>query len=234
MFNLREVFQLELSRAAGDNANAYELSNGFLYHDEGKDVADVLREGIQRLDEAIKASYLVWSIPVVLDPRYKLWHIDSLFKISFGSKAGSYTSNVIKKIKEIYIDYIQTNGGANGGDSDGVIVVATDSADLLEQQARMEHFPSQHGLSLELYNYRQAEKELDRYLDDPRVLTSEGFDILDWWKVHSSVYPRVAQMARDALAMPTCSKLSSEQMSHVRSIVRGYSKKGFALRVQQF
>jgi hypothetical protein len=28
-------------------------------------------------------------------------------------------------------------------------------------------------------------------------------------------------MARDALAMPTCSKLSSEQTAHVRSIIRG-------------
>lgn len=32
----------------------------------------------------------------------------------------------------------------------------------------------------------------------------------------------LARMARDALAMPTCSKLSSDQ---VRSILRGYSKK---------
>jgi len=73
--------------------------------------------------------------------------------------------------------------------------------------------------------YPETQTELDRYLQDP--LAPEDFDILKWWKAHSSEYPMVARMARDALAMPTCSKLSSDQLAQVRSILRGYSKKPY-------
>ena len=73
-------------------------------------------------------------------------------------------------------------------------------------------------------SHAQAETELDRYLQDsPADRTIQDFDILNWWKVHGSVrYPTVARMARDALAMPTCSKLTSDQIAHVRSMLRGY------------
>jgi len=71
----------------------------------------------------------------------------------------------------------------------------------------------------------ETQTELDRYLQDP--LAPEDFDILKWWKVHSSEYPMVARMARDALAMPTSSKLSSDQFAEVRSILRGYSKRRY-------
>ena len=73
--------------------------------------------------------------------------------------------------------------------------------------------------------YLETQTELDRYLQDP--LAPEDFDILKWWKENSGRYPMVAQMARDALAMPTCSKLSSDQLTQVRSILRGYSKKPY-------
>lgn len=76
-------------------------------------------------------------------------------------------------------------------------------------------------------SYMDSEKELDRYLEDDLAPDTEDFDILGWWKLHMSEYPTVALMARDVLAMPTCSKLSSEQMAHLRSIVRGYSKKSY-------
>ena len=70
----------------------------------------------------------------------------------------------------------------------------------------------------------EDETELDHYLQDsPARQPKDDFDILIWWKVHGSdQYPRVAQMARDALAMPTCSKLTSDQIAHVRSMLRGY------------
>ena len=42
------------------------------------------------------------------------------------------------------------------------------------------------------------------------------------------------RMARDALAMPTCSKLSSDQLAQVRSILRGYSKKPYLQRTLPF
>ena len=80
--------------------------------------------------------------------------------------------------------------------------------------------------------YLETQMELDRYFQDP--LAPEDFDILKWWKAHSSEYPMVARMARDALAMPTRSKLSSDQLAQVRSILRGYSKKPYRDRTFSF
>lgn len=47
----------------------------------------------------------------------------------------------------------------------------------------------------------ECKSELDRYLleacEDPM---KEGFDILDWWRVNSSRYKVLSQVARDVLA----------------------------------
>ena len=64
-----------------------------------------------------------------------------------------------------------------------------------------------------------AGTELDRYLQDPLVPPTDIFNILNWWKVNSSNYPKVARMARDALAIPTSNSLSSEQISVLNLLI---------------
>jgi hypothetical protein len=103
--------------------------------------------------------------------------------------------------------------------------MATTRADPLEQ-AWNEHCLSQDFTVTQVDSRNpETQTELDRYLQDRPEHPTKDFDILKWWRAHSSEYPMVARMARDALAMPTCSKLSSDQLAQVRSILRGYSKK---------
>ncbi|CAO2189979.1 unnamed protein product [Urochloa humidicola] len=215
LFNVREVLQFEKARAGGDSAY-------------------VLQDAINILDRWVHDSYLVWSIPPVLDPRYKLAYIEFTFRRAFGSKAAAYyISEVTTKIRKLYTDYTEHAGAINGTNSDGATAMAVGSAGLLEQ-AWDEHCRA-HGeggmLPPVAGSYPEAERELDRYLKDRLAPRTEGFDILNWWKAHSSEYPTVARMARDALAMPTCSQLSSEQVAHVRSILRGYSKEEYKHQV---
>ncbi|CAO2164576.1 unnamed protein product [Urochloa humidicola] len=209
LFNVREVLQFEIARTSGYNA-------------------DVLRDARDTLDKSLQDSYLVWSIPLVLDPRYKLTYIESSFGRAFDPEtAAHYISEVTRDIKKLYTDYIECNRGISGTNSDGVMEMAVGSVDSL-QQPWEEHCHAQHGMTSEVAcGYPEAETELDRYLKDRLAPQTESFDILNWWKVHSSEYPTVARMARDALAMPTCSQLSSEQIAHVKSIVRGYSKEEY-------
>ncbi|XP_062192560.1 zinc finger BED domain-containing protein RICESLEEPER 1-like [Phragmites australis] len=227
LFNVREVLQSGLERTARDNANVF-INGRCLSFIGGKDVADVLKDAMDTLDRSLKDSYLVWSIPLVLDPRYKLGYIEFALRRAFGpNEAARYISEVTGQIKKLYADYIEYDGGINGADSSLVFAAeAVDSAAPLEQ-AWDEHFRSQDGVA-EVTSCLDAKTELDRYLDDRLVPpTTEGFDILGWWKVYSSTYPAVARMAMDSLAMPTCSKLSSKQIAHVRSIFRGYSKEEY-------
>ncbi|XP_044466049.1 zinc finger BED domain-containing protein RICESLEEPER 3-like isoform X1 [Mangifera indica] len=47
-----------------------------------------------------------------------------------------------------------------------------------------------------------SKSDFDRYLTDFKVPPQEGFDILEWWRVNSPIYPTVAAMARDFLSIP--------------------------------
>ncbi|WVZ95293.1 hypothetical protein U9M48_041077 [Paspalum notatum var. saurae] len=224
LFKLREVLQSQLKLASGGNANAYKLGKVFLESDARKSVADVFREAMDHLDVIIKDSYRLWSIPLILDPRRKLRYIEFIFKRAFAdSEATWYISEVSTQFKELYAYYIEDDADTSNADSDPVTPTATGGSADPSEEAWAEQCRSRATL---VDSHLRTEKELDRYLGDgpiPPTLTDDNFDILSWWKNNSRSYPTLARMARDALAMPTCSKLSSEQLAHVRSIVRGYS-----------
>jgi len=220
LFKLREILHSELAQFSGDDADAQDR-NDYYYFD--KEV-DALREASGTLDKAIQDSYLIWSVPLALDPRYKLGFIELSFERAFGSEAAKYITEVNNKINKLYADYIKVYGTITDADhSDGAnATVATTSVHPLEQ-AWKERRRSQEVMAAQVNPETQT--ELSRYLQDP--LAPEDFDVLNWWKENRGRYPMVARMARDALAMPTCSKLSSDQLAQVRSILRGYSKKPY-------
>ena len=208
LFMVRDALKSQLSKATAVHAGEY---SGF----GEKNVADVLKEALDTVDKAIQDSYLVWSIPHVLDPRYKLRSLEDNFKRAFGpDDANCYTSSVRRKLKELYTNYIGNDNDMEEDDdevSDGRIEeMAVDSSTTPLDQSR-DDSPA------------EAKTELDHYLQDSLARRTKDFDILIWWKINGSVqYPRVARMARDALAMPTCSKLTSDQIAQVRSMLRGY------------
>jgi hypothetical protein len=192
LFNVREILQSDEMLQASNRGG----HNGFV---DNKNATTVLTELREILDKAIQDSYLVWSIPFLLDPRQNLESLESIFKGAFGEHAGSSMSErVTAKLKELYSYYADRWNG---------LLMAFESSD----------YESDDDISRE---------ELDRYLTlGVSVHPTEGFDILNWWKVHGlEHYPAVADMAKDALAMPTCSQLSSDQIAHVKSLLRGYSK----------
>ncbi|KAF9598335.1 hypothetical protein IFM89_026863 [Coptis chinensis] len=50
---------------------------------------------------------------------------------------------------------------------------------------------------------KKCKSELQRYLDQPTIITSnETFDVLDWWRTLASTYPVLSAMARDLLTIP--------------------------------
>ncbi|WVZ95318.1 hypothetical protein U9M48_041100, partial [Paspalum notatum var. saurae] len=225
LFKVREILQSELERIHGDSSIVYNGSKVFIHDNEG--VAEVLKNAKDALDSIMQDSYLLWSVPLVLDPRYKLKYIKFIFSRAFGySGAQRYISKVTRKIRNLFEEYTECDGETNSADPDGVNGMAAGSSAVPLGQAWDEHCRlgddmTDAGSSLD------PEKELDRYLEDPCETQTENFDILDWWKANCCKYPAVARMARDALAMPASSKLSSEEMAHVNSIVHGYSKKKY-------
>jgi hypothetical protein len=155
---------------------------------EDKNCISVLEEAGGLLDEAVKEAYTIWSIPHLLDPRYKGRNSTEIFNGLFGTDGDSYLSEAQEDLRELCTAY---------SDED----------------------PSQQAAS-------DPRTEVDHYLHAAIVVVTENeeFDILNWWRGESRGYPILAKVSRDALAMPTCSKLSSDQITQVRSILCGYSK----------
>ena len=59
-----------------------------------------------------------------------------------------------------------------------------------------------------------AKIDLERYLVDPLFRTpTTSFNVLDWWRMNEALYPNLAQMARDILAVPA-STVASESVSN--------------------
>ncbi|RLN03475.1 zinc finger BED domain-containing protein RICESLEEPER 1-like [Panicum miliaceum] len=223
LLKLREILHSQLARVSGDDAEVQERYADYLYHN--KELVVVLREVSDALDKAIQDSYLIWSVPLALDPRYKLGYIEFWFERAFGLEATNYVTEVKNKINKLYADYIKDYGRITDADHSDVAntTVAATSVHPWEQ-AWNERRRSQDVMAAQVNRvYPGTQTELDRYLRGP--LAPQDFDVLNWWKENSGRYPMVARMARDALAMPTCSKLSSDQLAQVRSILRGYSKK---------
>ncbi|WOH00516.1 hypothetical protein DCAR_0519881 [Daucus carota subsp. sativus] len=55
--------------------------------------------------------------------------------------------------------------------------------------------------------------ELEHYLDEDVVQKTDGFDLLNWWKVNGLKYPNLQHMARDFLAIPASTVASESAFS---------------------
>lgn len=47
--------------------------------------------------------------------------------------------------------------------------------------------------------------EVMKYLALPQVIATDGFNVLNWWKDHQALFPNLAKMARQYLALPASS-----------------------------
>ncbi|KAL6651989.1 hypothetical protein ACP70R_010914 [Stipagrostis hirtigluma subsp. patula] len=136
-------------------------------------------------------SYLWLSIPVILDPRFKISFIEFRLKRAFGSNSASYLSDIREAVRELFSEYCNHMDQPNGGASSSVAVVADDS-DLFEDWDQ--HLNEQAS--------SQISTELDNYFEDSLVPRKDDFDILNWWMCHTTKYPTLATIAQDILAMP--------------------------------
>ena len=69
----------------------------------------------------------------------------------------------------------------------------------------LQSLPYQVGASFDFNVYKKivrVSSDIESYITDPCVKHRRGFDVLTWWREHAKVYPLMAQIARDYLAIP--------------------------------
>ncbi|KAF0897823.1 hypothetical protein E2562_000527 [Oryza meyeriana var. granulata] len=150
-----------------------------------------------QFDKNWREWYLWLSIAVVLDPRYKIRFLELRFTQGFGHDASIYISEVRGKVYELFIQYS--------------FHVNEQSVDMLNEIIRDLHLDAYGCESLydmsQSYNAQEGHdefKELNEYLGAELCTQNEDFDILKWWKDNASMYPTLARLARDVLAIPGC------------------------------
>jgi len=135
-------------------------------------------------------------IALVFDPRYKVgyvnWMIDQIFN---SVEAANLKQRLESCLKSLFEEY-----------NDGEEKLQNDS-----QKAQFDEEGKEDPYSWN--EFRQSHEsnfksELNKYLEEDTE-TSEDLDILNWWKLNSSRFPILANIAREVLAMPV-STLTSE------------------------
>ena len=150
-------------------------------------------------------------VAVVVDPRYKLKYVRFWFKQWYDKEKADELG---LRVREVLNRLYKHNSGAMGtpcgasasGTSEfGSSDVATMSSMLSgfsSAEERMKRYNNIYKQHLADEDSVECKSELERYLLEASVdPDTEGFDILDWWRVNSSRYRILSQVVRDVLAI---------------------------------
>ncbi|XP_075663256.1 zinc finger BED domain-containing protein RICESLEEPER 1-like [Castanea sativa] len=165
---------------------------------------------------------LIFFVVVVLDPRYRLKCVKFWFREWYGKDKGDAMSSKVRDaLKRLYMERVgQNRASSSSGSGSG-------NGASLSRDSRLSVGNASFSNHIKSYNNRfkqhladednvESKSELDRYLlessKDPDV---EDFDILKWWKMNSSRYQVLSQIARDVLAILVSTVASQSSFSMV-------------------
>ncbi|CAL5077025.1 unnamed protein product [Urochloa decumbens] len=176
--------------------------------DTNATITSMVKEMQKKFDKYWKISYLPNCIPVVLDPRFKFGFVDFRLRQAFGDDADFHINRVDTALSDLFSAY------------------SSPTEDTSDQQSgtssRQDCLWSDwsHHLSVQR---KQGTNELDRYLqDDLFPCDEDDFDILHWWKMHSPMYPTLARIACDLLAVPASTVPSESAFSTSSRVISDY------------
>ncbi|KAJ4723458.1 Zinc finger BED domain-containing protein [Melia azedarach] len=141
---------------------------------------------IEKLASALEKYKLVLVITVVLDPRFKMDIVQLWYNKIYGHDADSYLKEIGDNFTGIYNKYYAKVSESNSEDA------TTSYLDVMGRPCK-----SSHNIFIP-----DKSSELERYLNESKVPSVEKFDILSWWRAYTPIYPTLARMARDFLALP--------------------------------
>jgi hypothetical protein len=154
---------------------------------------------------------LMLFVAVVLDPRTKLDSLDYWFKeVLSVEQATRMITKLRCHLDRLYYHY-DNNGGSSSRDYNG-----SDSSTTIDESESNDnsfHFMSKFQKYRASKSDVESKSELDRYLMEDVEKMNVNFDILNWWKVNSTKFPVIAQIARDVLAIPITTVASESAFS---------------------
>jgi hypothetical protein len=159
-------------------------------------------------------------VAVVLDPRHKMrfvrWGLNKAYVKDVADTLYKKTEETLYKIFDSYRLFVgqgQTENPAHSSQSNEM--------ELAELKAPEDAFAAEVEMDMDL-NDNMQKNEVDLYLMENLEKKSPGFDLLNWWKVNSTKYPILGQMARDILAIPLSTVASESAFSTGGRVLNNY------------
>jgi hypothetical protein len=150
----------------------------------------------------------------LLDPRYKMIALEYWFRLSFGVDKAKQMDTQLKWVLGRLYEYY-SHGYKNVGS--GYILsnneeVRSGTTSMGSSKSKTTFIQNFHSIRAS-QNSMQCKTEIEQYfLEDVETL-SENFNILMWWKVNSTKFSVLAEIARDVLAIPITTVASDSAFS---------------------
>ncbi|PNX57783.1 transposon protein [Trifolium pratense] len=171
----------------------------------------------------VKNTNMLIFVAVVLDPRHKMrfvrWGLNKAYVKDVADSLYTKTEETLYKIFDSYRLFVgkgQTENPTHSSQSN-----ESNEVELVELKAPEDAFAAEVQMDTDL-NDNMQKNEVDLYLMENLEKKSPGFDILNWWKVNSTKYPILGQMARDILAIPLSTVASESAFSTGGRVLNNY------------
>uniref|UniRef100_A0ACD5ZDT7 Uncharacterized protein n=1 Tax=Avena sativa TaxID=4498 RepID=A0ACD5ZDT7_AVESA len=178
------------------------LSVKVILDEQEKSKNGTIRSMMNEMKKYFMESYLTNCISVILNPRFKMEHVEFRLKQYFGVDAHKHIQKVKIAMKTLFIEYaaeIEDNVDFLSQEPNGEKVVADTVLLDWDEHVKVKKVGSRN--------------ELQRYLDEDFHPRTIDFDILNWWGVNSARYPTLGRIARDVLAVRASTVASESAFS---------------------
>ncbi|XP_076892791.1 zinc finger BED domain-containing protein DAYSLEEPER-like [Bidens hawaiensis] len=170
----------------------------------------------ERFNKYWKDCFLIFSIAVVMDPRFKMKLVEFSFTRIYGEDGDHWIKDVSVGVNELFLNYVVKMlppptffvNGNEGFEEETILhceIVKTESENEIflstsDELSDFDVFLS--GIS----NQGNMKTELDQYLEESVLPRMQEFDVLGWWKSNRKKYPTLSKFASDILSIPISTK----------------------------
>ncbi|WVZ98201.1 hypothetical protein U9M48_043670 [Paspalum notatum var. saurae] len=180
---------------------------------EDQDIAAMVKQMQKKFMQYWEITYLSFSIPIILDPRFKYSFVDFRLNQFFGRNAIPKLDRVMSTLKKLFSEYSQTNH------SDAELAHETRYAEVNTLKDDSFDDWDQHRSAQQR---TQSSNELNAYLAEIAIPRTDEFDILAWWKSNCTTYPILSRMACDVLSTPASIVPSESAFSTGQRVVSDF------------
>jgi hypothetical protein len=153
-------------------------------------------------------------VAVILDPRYKMATFEFWCRKNLLTEMAEQLLALLKDdIDRLFDQYARASSGfGRNSTMSGVDEVqsrrshGSTSVEVEDEDPLISEFR-------ESQNLLECKNEMERYFQEGVESSRPNFDILNWWKVNSTKFPVLSEIARDVLAIPVTTVASESAFS---------------------